>query len=393
MDPILPDLSDRVKRTGPRQAKRGKRVQLTVSFFDLAGSTFRKLDLGHIEGVRAALQHNAACRVIGRRFGGRAIKDLGDGVLMVFPDSLKAVLAAINLKRGLEKYAGLSTKVGITSGLVEKVRIGSRDDVLGSTVDRCARLEALAQPGQIIIDRPLFEAVRSFLKDYENVGVSDPMTQILPGVGETEVREVFAGRARPIPLGAFKGAFWLNESGRLPLAEKARFLEGARDEVIEIGVGLTTFADYFHAFDRTLFKEPVRKLLQRSVVFRCVAVNPNSQAAKVYSGDRGEPPYLREVKESIRKLREVRDEFRRDRLRGSLEMYTYARIPYYHAMCVDIGEGKPSPNGRMVVSNYLFATKRADCPVMRFSAKSNPRLFETYWHSVRAMLRESRRAW
>ena len=351
------------------------------------------LEKGHVAGVSAAMEHNAVCKELGRRFGGQAVKDMGDGVLMIFDDPLKAVLAAINIRIGIEKFAKSSTKVGLTTGLVEKVKIGALSDVLGSPVDRAARLEALALAGQIIIDRPLFEAIRSSLVDYKGVRVSDPTTQFLPGLGDTEVREVIAGPTRLAPMRAIKGTFWLNEGGRVPVAERVRFFQGAGTEVIEIGIGLTTFADYFHASHRGLFKQPVRELIKRGVSYKCVAIDPDSRMAEIYSGDRDEPSYQTEVETAMMQLRDVKEEFAREGLRGSFEMYTYAHFPYYHAMCVDIGEERPDTKGRIAVSNYMFATKRADCPVMRFSANSNPRLFETYWNSVRALLRTCRRRW
>jgi hypothetical protein len=219
------------------------------------------------------------------------------------------------------------------------------------------------------------------------------MILFLPGLGETVAREVLVEGSPVASPRIIKRPFSLNESGRLSPTEKSRFVESARSEVIEIGVALTTFADYFHAFDAKLFKDPVRRALQRGVSFKCVTIDPDSEVARVYCHDREEPKYLEEITTTISKLKAVKDEFSRQNLLGCFEMYTYSHLPYYHAMCVDIGEDDPSPNGRMLVSNYLFATKRADTPVIRFSANSNPTLFSTYWNSVRKLLSSCRRLW
>jgi len=382
-----------VRRASAFSVRRGKRKELAIGFFDLAGSTARKLRLGHLEGLRAMSVHNETCGQIGRLFEGEVIKTLGDGVLMIFADPLEAVLASANIKFGLAKFAKLSTKIGLTAGLVETVKIGSRRDVLGLAVDRCSRLESLASAGQILIDGPLFDAVRSFLKDYAMIRISAPTIRALAGIGETEVREVLVEPVRGSLLRSSKEAFQLNEGGRLPLSEKVAFLEGTTSEIIEMGVGLSTFASYFHKFDKALFKEPVRRLIRRGVSFKCLAIDPRSSAAKAYCHDRQEQHYLRDAKIAMDQLRSVRDEFVQEKLSGSFEFYTHSHVPYFHGMCSDIGYDQPSRHGRMIVSNYLFATKRADSPVMRFSARSNPKLFETYWKSVRALLRTSSRRW
>jgi hypothetical protein len=308
-------------------------------------------------------------------------------------DPVKAVLAALNIRYALAKFAKLSTKAGLTTGLVEIVKVGSRSDILGSTVDRCARLESIASAGEIIIDRPLYDAVRSYLKDYKRVQVSEPTTRVLTGVGEAEVREVWSEPFRGTFIRSSKQAFRLNEGGRLPLAEKVAFLEGTQSEMIEMGVGLSTFASYFHKFDKALFKEPVRRLVERGVSFKCLAIDPDAPVARTYCEDRKERNYLRNTKDVFDQLLSVKNEFLQDRLRGTFELYTYPHMPYFHAMCSDMGEERPRRSGRMLVSNYLSATKRADCPVMRFSARSNPKLFEAYWNSIRTLLRESHRCW
>jgi class 3 adenylate cyclase len=392
-DPMLTNMGKIMGRASEVPIERGKQQELAIGFFDLVGSTARKLRQGHVEGLRAISVHNETCAQIGRLHDGRVVKTLGDGVLMTFSDSLKAVLAAVNIKYGLARFAKLSTKIGLTVGLIESVKIGSRRDVLGSAVDRCARLESIASPGQIIIDRPLYDAVRSYLKDFLRIRISASITRSLPGIGETEVREIFAEPTRSSFLRSTKESFQLNESGRLPLSDKVAFLESTKSEVIEIGVGLSTFASYFHKFDKTLFKEPIRRLIKRGVSFKCLAIDPDAPTSKIYCQDRDEADYLRDVKTAIGQLRRVKEEFRQEGLSGALELYLYSHLPYYHAMCSDIGEDRPSRGGRMVVSNFLFATKRSDCPVIRFSARSNPNLFETYWRSVRALVNASDHRW
>lgn len=63
---------------------------------------------------------------------------------------------------------GLSSKVAISQTMAEKVILNGKVDVLGSPMDKCARVEKIVKPNQILTDRDIFESCRSFLKDYDD---------------------------------------------------------------------------------------------------------------------------------------------------------------------------------------------------------------------------------
>jgi len=58
-------------------------AEVAVAFFDLVGSTQRKIKEGHSSGTTAALQHNAIVGSIAAKFNGNVIKSLGDGLLVL----------------------------------------------------------------------------------------------------------------------------------------------------------------------------------------------------------------------------------------------------------------------------------------------------------------------
>jgi class 3 adenylate cyclase len=160
-----------------------ERRQLTVMFCDLVGSTAlsARLDPEDLRAVIGAY-HRCVAKVIGRG-GGFVAKYMGDGVLAYFGypradehDAERAVRAALKL---VGKVAGLNTvaaaplqlRVGIATGLVvvgDLVGSGEAQErgVVGETPNLAARLQALAEPGVVVIapstrrlTRGLFEYV------------------------------------------------------------------------------------------------------------------------------------------------------------------------------------------------------------------------------------------
>jgi class 3 adenylate cyclase len=149
----------------PSQAERR---QLTVMFCDLVGSTAlsARFDPEELRDEIRAYQ-NAVSGVVAR-YDGFVVKFMGDGVLAYFgypraheDDAERAVRAGLEIAaavtsletRGTEP---LAVRIGIATGLVvvgDLVGEGSAQEqaVVGETPNLAARLQALAQPGQIVI--------------------------------------------------------------------------------------------------------------------------------------------------------------------------------------------------------------------------------------------------
>lgn len=182
---LLSDLQQQVDTIVAIEPTYGPTIETAIGFFDLVGSTARKIEEGHFDGTLAALQHNALCMTLAKRFNGTVIKSLGDGVLMTFPSAIDAALAATNISTGMSMYTDLERKVGLTTGAVEKIAVLGNDDIMGTVVDRCARLQAVAKPGQIVVDQPFVSSVQSMLRSYTGVTLEGPIQKSLKGVGRT----------------------------------------------------------------------------------------------------------------------------------------------------------------------------------------------------------------
>ncbi|MDA0228751.1 MAG: zinc ribbon domain-containing protein [Proteobacteria bacterium] len=149
-----------------------ERRQLTVMFCDLVGSTALSGQLDP-EDLREVMQaYRETCAAMIERFDGYVAKYLGDGVLAYFgypraheEDAERAAragvaileaMADLSAKQGARVAAPLETRIGIATGLVVVGDMGSGDtresmSVMGETPNIAARLQALADPGQIVV--------------------------------------------------------------------------------------------------------------------------------------------------------------------------------------------------------------------------------------------------
>src|SRR5690242_15967834 len=151
----------------PIAASAAERRQLTVMFCDLVGSTALsgRFDPEDLREIVSAYQRCVA-EMVGQ-FAGFVAKYMGDGVLVYFgypeaheDDAERAVRAGLDVTDAVArldvKSAALQAHVGIATGLVvvgDLIGEGSAQEqsVVGETPNLAARLQALAEPGAVII--------------------------------------------------------------------------------------------------------------------------------------------------------------------------------------------------------------------------------------------------
>jgi class 3 adenylate cyclase len=145
-----------------------ERRQLTVMFCDLVGSTALSVRFDPEELREEIRAYQNTVSAVVARYDGFVAKYMGDGVLAYFgypraheDDAERAVRAGLEIAsavssletRGTEP---LAVRIGIATGLVvvgDLVGEGSVQEqaVVGETPNLAARLQALAQPGQIVL--------------------------------------------------------------------------------------------------------------------------------------------------------------------------------------------------------------------------------------------------
>src|SRR3954468_22866350 len=151
-------------QTGPVAERR----QLTVMFCDLVNSTSlaRQLDPEDLHEVIRMYQMQVA--EVAVRFSGFVAKYMGDGVLLYFgyphaheDDVEQAIQAGLTLADTVPRLDALmgivlQVRVGIATGLVvvgDLIGTGAAQEqaVVGDTPNLAARLQALAEPGAVVI--------------------------------------------------------------------------------------------------------------------------------------------------------------------------------------------------------------------------------------------------
>ncbi len=89
------------------------------------------------------------------QYGGRWLKELGDGVMASFSNVSDAVNAAIKIQEGCEAGGDFQLRIGINLGEV----LFEGDDVFGDGVNIAARIQSAAMPGSICISESVHHNV------------------------------------------------------------------------------------------------------------------------------------------------------------------------------------------------------------------------------------------
>ena len=160
-----------------------ERRRVTVLFPDLVGySTLAEhMDPEELQALVVSL-FSEVTREVERR-GGLIEKFMGDAAMAVFgapeaheDDPIRAVEAALAIQRIVASdprnpSSGLRFRFGIQSGLVVSggVGDGTQPGVVGDAVNVAARLQQLAEPGEILVGAPVWRRIRDVF-DVEPVG-------------------------------------------------------------------------------------------------------------------------------------------------------------------------------------------------------------------------------
>ncbi len=171
--------------------------------------------------------------------------------------------------------------------------------------------------------------------------------------------------------------------GRVKVEYKTEFFSSAEKEVIEIGLRLNTFTNYFTSLNPTIYKNHIIDLLKKGVDVKAYLIDPESNEARLYFEDRAryqrqEKKGTEDVQRIIERLAEVVEEINAQGYTGKFHVYKYKHMPYANFFVVD-GDAK---KGKMIVSHYIYGVKRAEGPSWEFSKQSNNHLFTIYWESV-----------
>src|ERR671917_287447 len=191
--------------SSPEDTSDNSRTKDSLSLFDLASEEISFLDrsmnccigfVGMVDSTKATAEMVSDRRNIGqyysifintmailaKNYGAKIVKSAGDALIFYFPDSsdtanelaFKDILECfttmilardiINAKLHSENLPSVSYRISADYGRVEVATSTSSkgEDLFGSTMNVCAKINSMAEPNGIVIGGDLYRIIKSF---------------------------------------------------------------------------------------------------------------------------------------------------------------------------------------------------------------------------------------
>ena len=181
------------------------------------------------------------------------------------------------------------------------------------------------------------------------------------------------------------------QDGRRSTSEKIQFIKNAKKEIIEVGIRLHTFSQYFTSRRKSEFRDHIEQLLKKGVNIKCLMMDPASEMTRLYFMDRAkalpkEAKAYEQMPQILDDLKKIKEDLNQLGHPGQFKLLTYENFPYNHYMMVDPEED----NGKLLLSSYIHGIIRADCPVMEIRKNTARVTFNTYLKSLQMILGEAK---
>jgi WD40 repeat protein/serine/threonine protein kinase/class 3 adenylate cyclase len=171
---------------------------VTLVFTDLVDSVALRRHLGDQPATTLLQTHRQIVRELLQRAGdAEEVETAGDSFLLLFARPSDAVKFALILEQqtgvlAKERKVALAVRIGIHVGEVvieAHGQGGKAKDLYGSQIDLCARVMSLAEGGQVLLTRAVFDSARQALKGEELHGLNvlqwlDHGPYVLKGIEE-----------------------------------------------------------------------------------------------------------------------------------------------------------------------------------------------------------------
>jgi adenylate cyclase len=137
-----------------------------VVFLDITGYTRLTEEQGDQAAADLAARLASLVRRSAQEHGGQPVKWLGDGVMFLFPDPGRGVLAALQMVEGVATDALPPAHVGIHAGPV----VFQEGDYFGRTVNIAARIAEYARPGEVLVSQEVVDAAAGTPVTFTEIG-------------------------------------------------------------------------------------------------------------------------------------------------------------------------------------------------------------------------------
>ncbi len=158
--------------TGGHAAPAADRVLATVMFSDMVHSTEQTARIGDRRWRELLAAHDDIVQSEVDRCRGREIKSIGDGFLATFDGPGRALHCASAVRDALRSL-DIDLRVGVHTGEIEL----RGDDIAGLAVIIAQRIQAAAEPGQILASRTVVDLVAG-----SGIGFTDRGARNLKGI-------------------------------------------------------------------------------------------------------------------------------------------------------------------------------------------------------------------
>ena len=207
-------------------------VSVSVVFTDLVGSTELSSRLGPEESEQLRQVHFGVLRAAASQAGGKEVKNLGDGLMVVFPSVGAALAGAVAMQQAMERRnrrsaEPLSVRIGVSTGDA----VEEDGDYFGETIVQAARLCAAAQGGEILATDVVGLVARSSEHEFEPVGELE-LKGLPEPVPAVRVRWALDGTVAQIPMPARLEALAHDARTFVGRAEQLQALRDALDASI-----------------------------------------------------------------------------------------------------------------------------------------------------------------
>lgn len=133
---------------------------LTILLTDIKGFTSKTSVSSRFETIELLKKHREIVVPVIEKNRGRVVKNIGDAFLAVFESPTDAVLCGIEIQDVLKKYnedrsSGEKIEIGIAINSGE-VAVSQDGDVFGDAVNITARLESIAEAGQVFFTEAVY---------------------------------------------------------------------------------------------------------------------------------------------------------------------------------------------------------------------------------------------
>lgn len=173
LDELLASIGD---EDAARLAEEAHEGMASLMFTDIVDSTPLAEARGDREWTRMVSVHEDTIRAVARDHDGRVVKMLGDGAMITFQSVRAAVRAGVGIQL-LVEGGEMRVRIGIHAGEV----VRRADDLIGTTVNKAARIAAAAGGGETLIS----STVRDLMGTMPEIEVGRPRVLALKGLPDT----------------------------------------------------------------------------------------------------------------------------------------------------------------------------------------------------------------